>query len=779
MPVKFSDLSIHIVYVNLAPREDRRAETQYQLYLHDLKAERQPGVPASRVRDTWGFQNKSRYACSLAKRLAVRRGGQSGAEAVLLLEDDIVIHPDFRQRLADLELPDDWQILFLGCRHLQRPHPAGPGLVRCTQATDNHAVLFRRSSIRQVLRGLRGIRRGAPPTIPFSDVKLSELQQEIPSYAAYPNLIWQRENWSDGSARKLGHYALDGRQLIFPEMMAALDREIELGRPEAESTQQSGEEDLSTVDSPPPVQSARTIPPQAERGADEPPGFQFLKDAPATCRFEERFPMRTYINLSRREDRRKKVSGVFAKQGLSVERFAAVDGRSVKNPRGHGLPNVYACRLSHRIVLRQARQRKESAVLICEDDVVLHKHFRRLAEALPPPEDWGIIFLGCTHVETPHVVAPAWVKVAGLWSLQAYAVKDVYFNTVLHALNARGVEGREEGADVVLSRLAGQIPMYAVYPNIAWQEDGFSDLMGKDRQPFRRDGQQNRLRHVLRPANLAMRKMIEGQFGPQGPPQEFLRPEAVYPAGQTERKWRMEEVLPIRRYINLDSRPDRKSSIEAQMSEQTLEVERFPAKCPTGTPPAVALRGGEWGCALSHASILEAAHEAGASGVLIFEDDVVLHPQFRKWCEAVALPEDWAILYFGCQHTEMPVEITAPGLVRCTGAYSTHAYAVRGPWLARAAAVIRKGITLGIPCDVALAGLQKEVPAYAFYPNLAWQAEGQSDIKQAFSRGYGPDGVQRWHQPVLRRLDQAMRALLDSGGSRAPDAVAHFSKKTH
>ena len=119
--MKLSDLKLAIVYVNLAHREDRRAETEYQLFQLGLTAQRQPGIKAAWVRDPWGFQNERRYACSLAKRLAIRRGFQTGAEAVLLLEDDVVFHPEFHDRLAGIELPENWGLFYLGCRHCSRP----------------------------------------------------------------------------------------------------------------------------------------------------------------------------------------------------------------------------------------------------------------------------------------------------------------------------------------------------------------------------------------------------------------------------------------------------------------------------------------------------------------------------------------------------------------------------------------------------------------------------------------------------------------------------------
>ena len=229
--MKLSDLTLAIVYVNLAHREDRRAETEYQLSQIGLKAMRQPGIKAAWVRDPWGFQNARRYACSLAKRLAIRRGFQTGAEAVLLLEDDVVFHPDLHERLAGIDLPEDWGLFYLGCRHCLRPGLEGKNLLRCTKATDNHAVIVRRSHYWAVMRALAGSRRGAPRGILYSDLQLARQQDRIPSYAAFPNLAWQALSWSNTSECPLRAYHPDGRQGLFPEMMQEVEAAMEVAFP--------------------------------------------------------------------------------------------------------------------------------------------------------------------------------------------------------------------------------------------------------------------------------------------------------------------------------------------------------------------------------------------------------------------------------------------------------------------------------------------------------------------------------------------------------------------
>lgn len=572
----------------------------------------------------------------------------------------------------------------------------------------------------------------------------------------------------------MGNYFDDGTQNLYPDMMTEVDLEmrkrnwlvsLEIEKDE-ESCREAKDFSLDRILDKFPTEPVPTLSEESGSSLDTPPPLTFLQGRSATYQLEEMFPVRRFINLARRQDRRNDVERKFADQKLAVGRFSAVDGRFVRHTRGHGSPNVYACRLSHRLIVREAKLKKASAVLIFEDDVVLPTDFRTVAEALKPPEDWGILFFGCTHVETPEVVAPGWVKGKKIWSLHAYGVRDIYFDTVLKALNAKGEEGREEGADIVLSRLADKIPMYAVYPNIAWQGESFSDLMGKERAPFTMNGQQNRLQHVLRPTNQAMASAIDRSYGTSSFSNTPLKAEEVFPRPGRAPLWKMETIFPIRQCINLDHRKERWMLAQDQFAKIGLDVARFSARTEADGDFSSPLSAGQKGCALSHCAILNEAAENNAAAVLVFEDDVELNPHLRNWCEATPLPEDWGILYFGCQHVEQPKKVVAPGLIQAGGAYSTHAYAIRRPYFQQIAMAIRQGAMEGKPCDVVLAELQKSIPTYAFYPNLAWQSNGHSDIKQKEAESYSTLGIQRWHKASLLQVDGAMRAYFD-----APDGL--------
>lgn len=55
-----------------------------------------------------GFKGLLQRANSLSFRFLLRLAQRRNSPALLVIEDDAVFYPDFRERTAALELPDDW-----------------------------------------------------------------------------------------------------------------------------------------------------------------------------------------------------------------------------------------------------------------------------------------------------------------------------------------------------------------------------------------------------------------------------------------------------------------------------------------------------------------------------------------------------------------------------------------------------------------------------------------------------------------------------------------------
>lgn len=487
------------------------------------------------------------------------------------------------------------------------------------------------------------------------------------------------------------------------------------------------------------------------------PSWDFLKSRPVAIDFKQQFPLAFYINLESRDDRRVHAEFQFASQCMQVERIPAAIGKNVRNTRGHGNKNQYACRLSHRMAIRQAKIRKAPCVLIFEDDVILHPLFREIVARLTPPEDWGILFFGCTHVKPPDVIAPGWVKVNYLWGLQAYVVKAQWYDRLLSALNKVGSGARDIGADNILSELSKQIPMYATYPNIAWQSEGYSDLMNMERQPFTKDGQQNRLLHVIRDVNEEMRHKIACIYGDEGIDEKkhhFLQPKDVYTA--VDAVWTLKETFPWRLCIIFEESIKRRERAKAQFSKADVDFAFFPAvdgrmKKNISDPTS-------YSRLMSHLLALRQAWQSGAEAVLIVEDDVVMHKNLKAWAEGCSLPDDWGILYFGSQHMLTP-SVEGRGIVRIHGSLSAHAYGVRRSYIPQIMNAMRIGLKTCAPYDMVLMNLHQAIPTYGFYPNLAWRCEVFCEISGKSGRSFESDGVQIWPRNSIVSMDQTMKQL--------------------
>lgn len=199
-------------WINLGRIEERRFETEWQLAKAGVTAERFPAVDARFVRKTRGYESAGRYALALSQRLAIRKAMLAGAKAVLILEDDVIFHPELLERLREMELPDDWGIFYLGCAHHKRPWPAGHGMVGTSYALGTHAFAVRAPYFRQVMAAL-SVRPGQEISHPLaSDWFLADLHKEIPTYACYPNLAWQAVSDSDLAGGVYSNYTPSGEQ---------------------------------------------------------------------------------------------------------------------------------------------------------------------------------------------------------------------------------------------------------------------------------------------------------------------------------------------------------------------------------------------------------------------------------------------------------------------------------------------------------------------------------------------------------------------------------------
>ena len=174
-PFRFFDA---IYCINLDSRPDRWSEAQREFTAVGI---------AARVERVAAIVHTDREeSCRLSHLECIRRGAGTGAETVLIFEDDVTF-PQFSPRAlaASLErLRDvpDWELFYLGGVILGTPTHVRPELFRAPVAQTHAYAVHRRAFVKL-----------QASTVPY-DIWCAN---SLTSYCAEPLLAWQRDGFSD------------------------------------------------------------------------------------------------------------------------------------------------------------------------------------------------------------------------------------------------------------------------------------------------------------------------------------------------------------------------------------------------------------------------------------------------------------------------------------------------------------------------------------------------------------------------------------------------------
>jgi GR25 family glycosyltransferase involved in LPS biosynthesis len=189
--------------------------------------------------------------------------------------------------------------------------------------------------------------------------------------------------------------------------------------------------------------------------------------------------------------------------------------------------------------------------------------------------------------------------------------------------------------------------------------------------------------------------------------------------------------------INLDKRKDNweeckkefeKFSIDsvcrisAVDGEKLFETGKYPSK----------VNAGNRGLVLSNIKIFEEAKDKKLENILIMEDDVSFSDDINQISELMKLvPEDWDLIYFGANHCtqegkEPPHKIN-DRVVKCHYSKATHCIGFNSRTFDFILENLKKH---NLPIDVIyIRYIQSEFNVYSFFPALAEQRPGYSDIQ--------------------------------------------------
>eukprot|EP00668_Euglena_longa_P003958 GGOE01004644.1.p1 GENE.GGOE01004644.1~~GGOE01004644.1.p1 ORF type:complete len:590 (+),score=80.80 GGOE01004644.1:53-1771(+) len=215
--------------------------------------------------------------------------------------------------------------------------------------------------------------------------------------------------------------------------------------------------------------------------------------------------------------------------------------------------------------------------------------------------------------------------------------------------------------------------------------------------------------------------------------------------------------------INLDQRPDRFENAKRQAEANGLLIERHGACSPSNgdvvpasdvatqwettlnakfdhsyAPYAVLQMSlGERGCAMSHIQLWRKVVARQLPMAMIFEDDVLLAPQFsdRVQHHLAHLPDDWDIFYLEYANGSPASRVCKwPALYKGVYVWHTGAYVIS----LKGATTCLKHLPVDAPVDNFLARLMHSglLHAYLPFPALAEQSGADSDIEHTHTQAW-------------------------------------------
>jgi GR25 family glycosyltransferase involved in LPS biosynthesis len=183
--------------------------------------------------------------------------------------------------------------------------------------------------------------------------------------------------------------------------------------------------------------------------------------------------------------------------------------------------------------------------------------------------------------------------------------------------------------------------------------------------------------------------------------------------------------------VNLERRPDRREQASKEFQKFNLDFEFFTGVDGHKLNVKSTIKPGHVGCVLSHLNLYRYLKTIEGSVFMITEDDVVFSSDFIDiFLDRIkAVPDDWNLLYFGGNHNGISPKMVSQKIHRLQKTYTTHCYLVKKSSLD---SLINEFDTPNIfdsEVDVHLSRIQTKLPCYGFFPPIAWQREGFSDIE--------------------------------------------------
>jgi GR25 family glycosyltransferase involved in LPS biosynthesis len=178
----FNQVFEKVIVINLAKRPDRMAEIKAQLDAHKITFERFEAIDGQEL----GVSGVA--ACTMSHRAVIEK--YKGCQNLFIFEDDAQLSPDFALLWDNFieNLPDDWQMLYLGCNKIEF-NPVADGVSRLLAGVATHAYAAKQSVFDSMIE--------ASKRAEAIDLSYMQLQVAVPVYVATPSMVGQVPGFSD------------------------------------------------------------------------------------------------------------------------------------------------------------------------------------------------------------------------------------------------------------------------------------------------------------------------------------------------------------------------------------------------------------------------------------------------------------------------------------------------------------------------------------------------------------------------------------------------------
>lgn len=182
------------VCINLERRRDRWQRMQSRFAHHGIKDVMRfaafdglsINVPAS-----WD-DFPGAYACLQSHLAVVKEAYENKGSSVLIIEDDVVFHPDLNRIFSQYvkQLPADWDMLFFGALHGEPLIPVSDHLVKLTHSLSTYMYALKYT----IYEAFIDLNRQALTVL---DENTRALQKQFNCYCFMPHLAWVENDYSD------------------------------------------------------------------------------------------------------------------------------------------------------------------------------------------------------------------------------------------------------------------------------------------------------------------------------------------------------------------------------------------------------------------------------------------------------------------------------------------------------------------------------------------------------------------------------------------------------